>query len=197
MKPSLRYVVLLGLVLVTGCTDQDGTTDDGDASPRRRAEPAFPERTAEPVIVSSGRNGSVAWELVAQDSAEGACLELRIDGGEGTEGCGFEVPERHDVAFFVTDGDANGTFVAGAVAPGVAAVRLEHEGGAPVEAQPVGEDAGLASDFFVATLPAGSRLDAVVALGEGDDVLERRSATGEDAGAGHDGAGQDGAGQAE
>lgn len=172
----------LAAQLAIGCSGADGAGGDGDAIGQQGSEPAFPERTADAVVVASGRDGSTTWELVAQDSVEGPCLGLRVDGVDGTEGCGFEVPERHDVAFFVADDGGGSTFVAGAVAPGAAGVRLELEGAPPVEAEPVGTDAGLASDFFVAPLPAGSRLEAVVALGDGGAVLERREAAGTDDG---------------
>lgn len=157
-------MVVAVLLAVAGCGD----------GPEERAGPAtgpteVPERRGEPV--SLRRVGQL--ELFVQDSVEGPCLGVR-DSEDSTEGCGFEVPERHSVGHVVHEASVDGpAAVAGIVVPDASQVRLELVDGTAVDLEPV-DASGFAMRFFVAEIDDPAALAAVVALGPSGEEIERR-----------------------
>jgi hypothetical protein len=124
--------------------------------------------TGEKVVLARGEVGGTPYELRTQGGPSGPCLELAH--GRLSSACSSDPAAR--VADFQVSIDAGVAF--GPVVAGATAVRLELAGGQSVEAATVGQSAGLGAAFFVVALPPDvSRVEAVLALGAGGEVLRR------------------------
>lgn len=166
----LARLVALFLVVVPLVSCASGGADD-EAS----TDGAF-ERLGEPSRIAQMGEGRGQFELVAQDSAEGPCLEVHDAVDERTVGCGFDIPELHDVGFFTHDGPDGLVVVAGAVSTDTLLVRIDLVGAAPLAVEPVPAPGELAVGFFGGALPEGSELEAVTAIDAAGAELERRPA---------------------
>lgn len=180
---------VVGAVLaLTGCSASGDGAGAGDAMAdptvkafRQRAAPvaappAFPRRTGDRVQVASGGVGEDAWEVFAQPSELGMCLQiLAPERGEDTS-CGFEVPRRYDIAqlTFEDHRGADLRVVAGQVVDFAASVRLEFRRGEPVEVAPVAGPASTPTHFYAAQVTGRRPLTAVVALDKAGRTIQRR-----------------------
>lgn len=175
---------VVGAVLaLTGCSGSgdDEPVDPGTEAFQERAAqvaapPAFPRRTGERVQVASGGVGADAWEVFAQPSELGMCLQILVpERGEDTS-CGFGVPRRHDIAEMIFE-DRRGAdlrVVAGPVVDFAASVRLEFRRGEPVEVAPVAAQAATPTHFFAAQVTGRHPLTAVVAVDKAGRTIQRR-----------------------
>lgn len=171
---GLRWLLALavaGALALAGCAGDEPAADAGSPAGATTSGGGFPERVGERVVLATGEAGR--WEVSLQESVAGLCILVREPSGDRREGCGFEVPERHDVAALVYQGESY-QVVAGPVVSAASEVRIELEGGEHVEAEvrddPTGSSDG--ASVYVAEVPPG-RVVAVEAL-EGESVLARR-----------------------
>ncbi len=176
------FVVGAALMLA-GCS---AGGDDGVAGPtgeafRQRtaqvsAPPAFPRRTGERVQVAAGGTGEDAWEVYAQPSELGMCLQILVPARGEDTGCGFEVPRRHDIGHLLFE-DHRGSplrIVAGPVVDFAAGVRLEFRHGEPVEVAPLAARGRTPTHFYAAQVPGRAPLRAVVAVDKAGRTIQRR-----------------------
>ncbi len=124
--------------------------------------------TGEKVVLARGEAGGTPYELRTHGGPSGPCLELAHGGLFSS--CSSDPAARvADFTLSIGGGMAFGPVVAEATS-----VRLELAGGQSVEAVTVGRDAGQGAAFYVVALPPeASRVEAVVALGAGGQVLRR------------------------
>lgn len=126
--------------------------------------------TGAPVVLARGELGGTPYELRTSRGASGACLELVHD-WMATRCSAGPTEDVVDFGGSVSQGVAYGSVLLDATA-----VRLELDGGQAVETVPVGKEAALGTAFYVAAVPPGARLLAVVALDAGGQVLRRTPA---------------------
>lgn len=141
------------------------------AKVRSAGEPAL---LGAAIPIEQGRSEGLAWQLIARRSDEGLCLEIRDEGGGRTLGCGFGVPERHEIGFLIhrTMGGCP-LLVVGPVVTGAETVRLEFAGGERVRIMPAAKT-GLDVLTFVAELAGRSDLESAVVVDAKGTVLGRR-----------------------
>lgn len=127
------------------------------------------------VVIATFEQGGVSRELVAYESEDGLCVEDRnvVAPHNQGGGCGYDVPE-HAIGLGVS-GTQDGVVAAGPVVKSVADVRVELADGTTVDAGPIGEDAGFDVNFYLAVLPPGADVEAVVAFDAAGSVIERRA----------------------
>lgn len=126
------------------------------------------------VVVATFEQGGSRRELVAYESEDGLCVEDRSVAPPHNQGggCGFDVPE-HAVGLGV-GATGDGVIAAGPVIKSVADVRVELDDGTTVDAGPIGQETGFDVNFYLAVLPARSKVEAVVAYDAAGGVVERR-----------------------
>lgn len=174
-RHRLGATLAITALLLTGCTS-GGRAGQSDPSPASAARPDFPERKGEPVVIAGGSEGGREWELVGQESTAGTCLEISDSDGGLTIGCGFEVPELHDIAFLRHESKADEAMaiVAGPVVSDARRVRLQFKNGERQELEPINPVPPFETSFFVADSVPIRNLVAVVVVGPGGRSLERR-----------------------
>jgi hypothetical protein len=144
----------LGLVLVVWA----GTTIAGGSSPDDViGEPVA--MSAERVVASGTTPDGESWQVLAYESDHGICLELR--GGSSSNissgGCGFGVPEEHEIGLVVgKDLNADRSFVYGVTSANVSAINIQVKGDTPIDASVVHvEDPSLDGyGFFAEVVPS-------------------------------------------
>jgi hypothetical protein len=178
LASAVAIVVTVGVMW----TGHDGpnrieTVAPGDMeSPTQR--PLLPTK---PVVVAAGEIDGHPWRLQANETESGLCVNLL----EGGRAC-FDASTRRAVAvaadFTVTE-DATGTgrvsvaAVYGPVRRDVARIAIRLASGEVVETSPVGQDAGFATNFYVAhaptDIPAHSELSEVIVYDATGNELDR------------------------
>lgn len=154
----------------------------GFETERRTIYLSFPEDLDMPDdgdVAATGRDGDVAWELLATRSEAGTiCLTLRLDPPQGpspsTSGCGYPAPEAGEVAFVnnpvfgTLDGPEYRT-IFGLAGEGIEQVRIEL-------------DDGEIAVYPAHRLPAGLGFDASVFVAVPEEPgTDYRTVTGLDA----------------
>lgn len=125
--------------------------------------------------LASGGSGEERWRLVASWTPQEYCLRLYERDGEGGA-CAYAIPAtlNETTAWLVCrDGEPH-TLVGGPVSDRAETVRIDVEGGAPVEAR---LDRVVRLTFFVAEAPGLHALNEVVAFDENGDVVDRMEHT--------------------
>lgn len=178
MRTTLAALAVTLPVLAACSTGVDPAEQPFQAGDVQAGEQG-PDRVGEPVTALQADGPPYGYEVVVQDSADGLCVELRDDQDGSSVGCGFEVPERHDLGFFRHRGPGQGPtqdLVVGQVLPAATAVVLEYAQGPAGEAD-VTPVASLGVAVFAAPVDPERDLEAVVVVA-GDEELERRTANG-------------------
>lgn len=187
MLPLRSTGLFLCSLVLTACTSAGptpagptpaGSTPSGSAgAPAGQDGPRGPERTGERARALVGGGPAYSFEVFTQPSVDGVCVEVQDDDGGQSLGCGFEVPVRQEVGYFVHQGegrDGDHDVVAGSVVAEADTVRVEFAAGSPIDgpAQPV---EGLDSDVFGIDVGARTDVVAVVGLAADGSELARRS----------------------
>ncbi len=177
------------VLLVTGCTsgaDQDhGESRQPPAEARQVHDddraPAFPRRTGQRVLVETGGEGVDAWEVHAQPSELGLCLQILVPERGRELSCDFEVPQLRDIGQMAFADDRDGSsfqVVAGPVVDYAATVRLKFARGAAVEVAPVEPMPRSGQDFYAVDVSGRGPVTAVIALDRAGRIIQRlRAAT--------------------
>lgn len=174
------------LLLATGCTSGDDNGTDEGRQPSAGAEvqdddrpPGFPRRTGQRVLVETGGEGADAWQVHAQPSELGLCLEILVPERGRELSCDFEVPAVRDIgqmAFIDDRGGSSFQVVAGPVVDYARTVRLEFGGGEPVEVAPVEPMPRSGQDFYAVDASGRGPVTAVVALDRAGRTIQRLGA---------------------
>ena len=149
-----------------------------------------PVRSGPLVTLTTGSYGAVSsdrWELRAQESDKGLCLDLVLTGQVrmGAGGCGYGVPSQVRIGFgqqYV--GPANRTWFFGPVANGIAAVDLAQPSGQTIRAdvKPLPTNfapvAGTPIGFFVLTRPGRVEATDVRAFDTAGGTVATRKVSG-------------------
>lgn len=169
------------VVLFTGCTEGDSA--GGVPTPTVSMTPVEPTAgttlaagESESVLISEGSGDGTMWAARYTDSDLGGCVVVTDSGGGETTGCGFEVPDGHEVGSVVLDSQ-DGDVVAGPVSDIVDRVRVVLAEGDPVEVMTVSAPE-LPVPHFAVQVPAGADAIEVVALDSDGAELEARAAGG-------------------
>ncbi|HWI03387.1 MAG TPA: hypothetical protein VNT52_06090 [Acidimicrobiales bacterium] len=130
--------------------------------------------TGQQLVVGRGELAGTPFELRVRAGTSGRCLML-LRGWEARVCAGD--PFRTVADLPASGAVFQGGVVFGAVVPRARTVRLELAGGRSVETEALGADTGQDAAFYVAALaPDDARVEAVVAIGAGGEVLRRTPA---------------------
>jgi len=175
-------VTVAGLALVAACTG--GAADGGtgaepgaqrSVAPDDDRPPELPRRTG-PRVVESGGVGTDAWQVHAQPSELGLCVEILAPERGRELGCDFEVPAVRDIgqlAFADARNSASFRVVAGPVVDYASTVRLEFARGAAVEVAPVEPMPRSEVDFYAADVSGRGPVETVVAVDRAGRTIGR------------------------
>jgi len=138
--------------------------------------PAFPRRTGERVLVETGGEGADAWEVHAQPSELGMCLQILVPERGRELSCDFEVPRLRQIGQMVFTDDRGGSsfqVVAGPVVDYAVTVRLQFARGEAVDVAPVEPMPRSEQDFYAVEVSGRGPVTAVVALDRAGRTIQR------------------------
>lgn len=185
----LAVSAAVAVLLVAGCTsgaDEDQGDESRQLPPEARQvddddrAPAFPRRTGERVLVETGGEGVNAWEVHAQPSELGLCLQILVPERGRELSCDFEVPQLRDIGqmAFVDDRDGSSfQVVAGPVVDYAMTVRLKFARGEAVDVAPVEPMPRSGQDFYAVDVSGRGPLTAVIALDRAGRIIQRLTPT--------------------
>jgi hypothetical protein len=142
-------LVMAGVVTAGALRSPSTTPPAGPGeSPTPQDQETGPES-----VVGQGTVSGQTWTLVAYESGSGLCVDLQLGSGSGG-GCGFDVPEKHDLGLSVgSQAGLSRTIIHGVVSKRVAKLVVKLDGGEQMEV-PIIQDPRFDVNFFADFLAA-------------------------------------------